>query len=114
MSLQLNVPATEEWVYFPPRTSNELPPHVLRTAKWYPIRTEEHGTYHVRENFPDRRFKYQYCEFINDTWFITQWSQDHLAFRTCQGLRLNLDIQRQASLGYWNITDPQHHAYVPS
>ena len=81
---------------------------------WYPIRTEGHGTYHIREDFPSGRFKYQFCEFINDTWFITQWSEEHSAFRTHQGLRLSLEIQRQAGLGYWNITDPQHHAYVPS
>jgi hypothetical protein len=78
-----NVSATEEWVYFPPRTSNTLPPHILGTAEWYPIETEGYGTYHVREDFPDGRFEYQYCEFINDTWFITQWNQEHLAFRTC-------------------------------
>ena len=100
MSLQLNVPATEEWVYFPPRTSNELPPHVLGTAEWYPIGTEGHGTYRVREDFLSGRFEYQFCKFINDTWFITQWNEEHLAFRTHQGLRLSLDIQRQAGLGY--------------
>jgi Retrotransposon gag protein len=112
-SLQLNIPATEEWVYFPPRTSNELPPHVLGTAEWYPIGTEGHSTYHVKEDFPSGRFEYQFCEFINDTWFITQWNEEHSAFRTHQGLRLSLDIQRQAGLGYWNITNPQHHTYVP-
>jgi Retrotransposon gag protein len=114
MSFQLNVPATEEWVYLPPRTSNKLPPHVLGTAEWYPIGTEGHETYHVREDFLSGRFEYQFCEFINDTWFITQWSEEHSAFRTHRGLRLSLEIQRQAGLGYWNITDPQHHAYIPS
>jgi hypothetical protein len=114
MSLQLNVPATEEWVYLLLRTSNELPAHVLGAAEWYPIGTSGHGTYRVKEDFPNGRFEYQFCKFINDTWFITQWSDEHSAFRTRRALRLSLEIQRQAGLGYWNITDLQHHAYIPS
>jgi hypothetical protein len=114
MSVQLDVPATEEWVYLSLRTSNPLPPHILGNTKWYPIGTEGHGTYRITKELSDGRTQYQFCKFINNTWFITEWNEEHLVFRTRQEFRLSLEIQRQARLGYWNITDPQHHAYAPS
>jgi hypothetical protein len=45
MSVRLDIPATEEWVYLLQRTSNELPSHILGNAEWYPIGTEGQGTY---------------------------------------------------------------------
>jgi hypothetical protein len=82
MLVQLDIPATEEWVYLPLRTSNPLPPHVLGNAEWYPIGADGHRTYQIAEELSDGRTQYQFCKFINNTWFIIEWSEEHLAFRT--------------------------------
>ena len=96
----------------PRRSSDDLPAHVKGIIRWYPDAQPVAGYYVPKVYSPSRDFKP--VEFINNQWFRLfghpETSTTHLCTRASEAI----PIVNCLSIGYWDITDPQHPNFIPS
>jgi hypothetical protein len=87
-----------------PRTSPDLPDHVVGEAYWVPFRNEACSAYHVKDisgnEFP--------VELINGQWYQLTWGTS--GYRTSPSSLITPQIRLELGLGWYQPGDPEYEA----
>ena len=95
----------------PRRSSDDLPTHVKGIVRWYPNAEPQAGYYVPKKYSPSKDF--EPLEFINNQWFGLFGHSETSTTHLCTRASAAIPIINHLSIGYWDITDPQHPDYKP-
>ena len=97
-----------DFLTVPPRTTADLPPHVLGTARW----NSNWNRYYVPRVFTTTN-RPEPVEFLNNRWYLlhVDSTRPGVFFTNTSSL---IAITNNLGLGYWDPSDPQHPDYQPT
>ena len=95
----------------PRRSSDDLPTHVKGIIRWYPDAEPQAGYYVPKKYSPSRDF--EPVEFINNQWFGLFGNLETSTTHLCTRASAAIPITNRLSIGYWDITDPEHPNFIP-
>ena len=98
----------DDFLVVPPRSTDNLPPHVLGSARW----NQNYNRYYVPRSFTSNN-KTQPVEFLNNRWYtLYPDSTQHGVFLT--NANSVISLVNTLGLGYWDPTDPAHPDFQPT
>ena len=95
----------------PRRSSDDLPIHVKGIIRWYPDAQPQAGYYIPKKYSPSGDF--EPLEFINNQWFGLFGHPETSTTHLCTRASAAIPIINKLSIGYWDITDPEHPDFTP-
>ena len=95
----------------PRRSSDNLPVHVKGIVRWYPDAQPQAGYYVPKKYSPSKDF--EPLEFINNQWFGLFGHPETSTTHLCTRASAAIPVQNNLSIGYWDITDPEHPDFTP-
>ena len=95
----------------PRRSSDDLPIHVKGIVRWYPDAEPQAGYYVPKKYSPSGDF--EPLEFINNQWFSLFGHPETSTTQLCTRASAAIPIVNRLSIGYWDITDPEHPDFTP-
>ena len=95
----------------PRRSSDDLPIHVKGIIWWYPDAEPQAGYYVPKKYSPSGDF--EPLEFINNQWFGLFRHPETSTTHLCTRASTAIPIINRLSIGYWDITDPEHPDFTP-
>ena len=102
----------EHPIITPRRSSDDLPVHVKGIIRWYPDAQPQAGYYIPKKYSPSGEF--EPLEFINNWWFGLFRHPETSTTHLCTRASAAIPIENRLSIGYWDITDPEHPDYTHS
>ena len=98
----------EDFLVVPPRSTDNLPPHVLGSARW----NQNYNRYYVPRAFTANN-KSQPVEFLNNRWYTLHPDPaQHGVFLT--NANCIISLVNTLNLGYWDTNDPEHPDFQPT
>ena len=98
----------EDFLVVPPRSTDNLPPHVLRSARW----NQNYNRYYVPRAFTANN-KSQPVEFLNNHWYTLHPDPaQHGVFLT--NANCIISLVNTLNLGYWDTNNPEHPDFQPT
>ena len=95
----------------PRRSSDDLPVHVKGIVWWYPDAQPQAGYYVPKKYSPSGDF--EPLEFINNQWFGLFGHPETSTTHLCTRASAAIPVINKLSIGYWDITDPEHPDFTP-
>ena len=98
----------DDFLVVPHRTTPDLPPHVLGTARW----NSNWYRYYVPKTFTSTK-RAEPVEFLNNRWYLlyTDPAQPGTFHTRASAL---IAVTNDFGLGYWDSTDPLHPDFQPT
>ena len=98
-------------IVVPRRSSDDLPVHVKGIIRWYPDAQPQASYYVPKKYSPSGDF--EPLEFINNQWFGLFGHPETSTTHLCTRASTAIPITNHLSIGYWDITDPEHPDFTP-
>ena len=95
----------------PRRSSDDLPVHVKGIVRWYPDAQPQAGYYVPKKYSPSGDI--EPLEFINNQWFGLFGHPETSTTHLCTRASAAIPVINRLSIGYWDITDPEHPNFTP-
>ena len=95
----------------PRRSLDNLPVHVKGIVRWYPDAQPQAGYYVPKKYSPSGDF--EPLEFINNQWFRLFGHPETSTTHLCTRASAAIPVINCLSIGYWDITDPEHPDFTP-